>query len=73
MKFWEKMRDGPDEGEGEKRLNINCGVMILRKKKGFLLLFFLLFDFIVMLHYCIQIYIYIYKPIFCNVFLWVFS
>ena len=40
MKFWEKMRDGPDEGEGEKRLNINCGVMILRKKKGFSSAFF---------------------------------
>ena len=54
------------EGEGEKRLNTNCGdsdFVVLRKKKVyfcfFSLVFFLLFDFIVMLlliHRC---------PIYC--------
>ena len=61
-KFWEKMRDGRDGRRREKRLNTNFGYsyfVVSRKKKGFLLLFFidffLLFDFIVMLqpiHHC---------------------
>ena len=57
-KIWGKMRDGP-EGEGGKRLNTNCGdsdFVVSLEKKGFLLLFlivffvfvFLLFDFIAM-------------------------
>ena len=62
-KFWGKMRDGPDGRRREKRLNTNCGYsdfVVSRKKKGFLLLFFigyffLLFDFIALLqpiHHC---------------------
>ena len=65
------MRDGPDGGRRREETEHQLWSYDLEKKKGFSSAFFLLFDFIVMLHYCIQIYIY--KPIFCNVFLWVFS